>query len=284
MVSNYITLFENYAEQQFYNNSLQFSKWFKFQNHPTPILSTAQTFLHNLNISLDSSQSKALTHHRATNKNEQIHHWQRKKKHLDLLRFRGIKSSLIASILQDDLAIPSSWNQLTKLEYLWLPFSLRQLFILSLSSLSLSICNSFFSFQFFFFFSVHFSPLTTQERWTGRQRRGCVIIISDVISDSCFRFTCSLYTCRGGKRGLVKDNCSTCGYLLLGLNFLGDRRTGKGEKFESVRRLRDGRLKDDVGEPRYCGITGGINGRAEDFVGSWMDGREHGDGTSLGMK
>lgn len=78
----------------------------------------------------------------------------------------------------------------------------------------------------------------------------------------------SLYTCRGGKRGLVKDNCSTCGYLLLGLNFLGDRRTGKGEKFESVRRLRDGRLKDDVGEPRYCGITGGINGRAEDFVGS----------------
>lgn len=43
----------------------------------------------------------------------------------------------------------------------------------------------------------------------------------------------------------------------------------RGEKLERVRRLKDGRLKDDddegVGEPRYCGITGGINGQTGGF-------------------
>lgn len=181
------------SEQQFYNNSLQFSKWFKFQNHQ----SYRQTFLHNLNPS-DSSQSIAITHHRATNKNEQIHHWQRKNKTsqsiaiprhkvvIDSTNFAGWSGhpSIVKSADQTRISLSIDYH---------LVFDNYSSF-----PRSLSICNSFFS-SILFRLAVHFFPLMTQGRWTSRQRRGCVIIISDVISDSCFRFTCSLYTCLVGE-------------------------------------------------------------------------------------
>lgn len=146
----------------------------------------------------DSRQSIAITHHRATNKNEQIHHWQRKNKTsqsiaiprhkvvIDSTNFAGWSGhpSIVKSADQTRISLSIDYH---------LVFDNYSSF-----PRSLSICNSFFS-SILFRLAVHFFPLMTQERWTSRQRRGCVIIISDVISDSCFRFTCSLYTCLVGE-------------------------------------------------------------------------------------